>query len=787
MAIGSSIFCYHHVTSYNAVNWDDDENIRSNPRVHNLNLENLSYHFKNQRYKSIALWSYSLQYQLHGDDFGKYHIVNLLLHIVNVVLLFYFIKFLTGKPLLSALSCFLFAIHPMFVEPVVWITGRKDLLYMFFFLLSLLIYNKFLNVKGCKKILFLMLSAGLVFLASMAKIQAFTIPFVFIAMDVYYKRKLTLELILEKISMLVLIPGFLYLFSAIFLTYLFLRLYKPVFTWANKMYHNHISTKRKRYSKMPLLFIIVIAAIITDIGINMLQNLPYDFALNIFVGIIKVIVVFVFFVVLINNIPGYNLRNRRVKRIIDTINMLPYYLNNNKKIVLVILTVGLLGFILSIDLFSERMSLFTLGENDPGYFDIYERLVLGAFSFVFYLKSFFVPGSFNPMHKYPTQHNAALYHEYQVYIYVSIMLVITIAFLVVRYWKRSKDILFWVMFFLIQISIVLHVIPIEGRVVVADRYAYAAYPGLIVAFLLLLERIQHLWKKPWLYMFVLPMLSIYFISNLVSRLPVWKNSYTFWLKAVEQNNNNAYAHDALGLAYLDIKNDPDSAYYHINKALSMDNTYTEFYVNKGRVLYALDSIKASVPFFDTAIKRNPKNPFPYNNRASAYLQQGYYKNALKDYMKAVKLQPHDTVFKTNLNKARRLYQKDKMIRTNIHTNKYSDEEKLHFINELAIRLLKFHHTHKAIAYLELGVELDETNENMLNNLAYAYSLVDNHAKAIEYYNQLIKYFPENSDYYYYKGNVLWNNQQYNLACVSWRTAQQLGSRKAEKNVSQYCE
>src|SRR5215471_9302730 len=109
--------------------------------------------------------SYMLDAQLFGLGPGGFHRTNLLLHLANVLLLFWFLQTNferspnlnlnrnpnlnppTGIPWRSAFVAALFALHPLHVEPVAWVACRKDMLSTFFFLLTLLAYGKYVRAK----------------------------------------------------------------------------------------------------------------------------------------------------------------------------------------------------------------------------------------------------------------------------------------------------------------------------------------------------------------------------------------------------------------------------------------------------------------------------------------------------------------------------------------------------------------------------------------------------------------------------------------------------------------
>ncbi len=107
-----------------------------------------------------------------------------------------------GIVVIPSITAVLFAIHPMHVESVAWASERKDVLYVFFFLLSLVGYVFYLsNNYGTK---FLVVSFIYFILSLFSKGQAVVLPLVFLAIDYYLKRKIDKRMIIEKIPFFIL-------------------------------------------------------------------------------------------------------------------------------------------------------------------------------------------------------------------------------------------------------------------------------------------------------------------------------------------------------------------------------------------------------------------------------------------------------------------------------------------------------------------------------------------------------------------------------------------------------
>lgn len=185
------------------LNWDDDRYVLENRMVQDLNAENLGEIFSTDQYMGIyhpfTLASYAIDYAFWGKDATGYHLKNLALHLLNIFLLFLLIKRLSQKNLIACMCALLFAIHPMSVETVSWISARKELLYTAFLFLSLLAYLWYRSSKKTTK----KWAYGLAFLcflfSLLSKGTAFVLPFLLLLIDYLQERKWNWkEQLLEK-------------------------------------------------------------------------------------------------------------------------------------------------------------------------------------------------------------------------------------------------------------------------------------------------------------------------------------------------------------------------------------------------------------------------------------------------------------------------------------------------------------------------------------------------------------------------------------------------------------
>ena len=134
------------------VNFDDPDYVTANPHVQGgLNWAGVKWAFCNTEqaaYWAPLMWlSHMLAWQLFGVKPWGHHLINVLLHAANTVLVFLLFRRMTGAIWRSLLVAALFGWHPLRVESVAWVTERKDVLSTFFCLLTLLFYARYAQEK----------------------------------------------------------------------------------------------------------------------------------------------------------------------------------------------------------------------------------------------------------------------------------------------------------------------------------------------------------------------------------------------------------------------------------------------------------------------------------------------------------------------------------------------------------------------------------------------------------------------------------------------------------------
>src|SRR6186713_3138193 len=178
-------------------NWDDEYYVVQNALLRGPDWAGIFSKPVVSNYHPITIATLAANYSMTGLDSSSYLISNLLLHLINTGLVFYFIWLISGKKLwAAAFSAIVFGIHPMHVESVAWVSERKDLLYTLFFLLSLIQYWYFLANKKSRNLIYCFIFFAL---SILSKPAAIILPFILILLDYWYGRKFTTKIIVEKI------------------------------------------------------------------------------------------------------------------------------------------------------------------------------------------------------------------------------------------------------------------------------------------------------------------------------------------------------------------------------------------------------------------------------------------------------------------------------------------------------------------------------------------------------------------------------------------------------------
>ncbi|MHC4159082.1 MAG: tetratricopeptide repeat protein [Planctomycetota bacterium] len=181
---------YWQVRNHEFISLDDPKYVTANRQVQaGLSWENIKWAFTTKHasnWHPLTWLSHMLDCHLFGRNAGWHHFVNLLFHLVNTLLLLFVLHRMTKALWPSAFVAAMFALHPLHTESVAWVAERKDVLGMFFWLLTMWAYAAYAEHPGFIKymIVLLVLALGL-----MVKPMLMTVPFVLLMVDYWPLRR----------------------------------------------------------------------------------------------------------------------------------------------------------------------------------------------------------------------------------------------------------------------------------------------------------------------------------------------------------------------------------------------------------------------------------------------------------------------------------------------------------------------------------------------------------------------------------------------------------------------
>jgi protein O-mannosyl-transferase len=188
--VAISLVVFGQTTGHDFVNFDDDLYVYNTPAIQSgLTLKGITAAFINphaRNWHPLTTLSHMLDCQLYGLKAGGHHATNVILHTIAVLLLFWVLRQMTDAIWKSAIVAALFAVHPLHVESVAWVSERKDVLSAVFFFLMLGAYSRYARTPSISRYLAvaLLYAAGL-----MAKPMLVSAPIVLLLLDYWPLRR----------------------------------------------------------------------------------------------------------------------------------------------------------------------------------------------------------------------------------------------------------------------------------------------------------------------------------------------------------------------------------------------------------------------------------------------------------------------------------------------------------------------------------------------------------------------------------------------------------------------
>jgi len=179
-----TVFSYWDTGTFEFLSYDDGDYVVHNKQVtQGLHPAGIVWAFTtmhSSNWHPVTWISHMIDWQLFGNHPGKHHLMNVVLHSINALLVFLLLLYMTGFMWRSAMVALLFALHPVHIESVAWISERKDMLSALFWLSTTIAYIWYTRKANWKRMLAV---AGLFALGLMSKPMVVTLPFTLLLLD----------------------------------------------------------------------------------------------------------------------------------------------------------------------------------------------------------------------------------------------------------------------------------------------------------------------------------------------------------------------------------------------------------------------------------------------------------------------------------------------------------------------------------------------------------------------------------------------------------------------------
>jgi tetratricopeptide (TPR) repeat protein len=651
LIVVATFFAYIKIIHFDFVYWDDDKQLFNNYFVTIFSIEHLKHNLFLERFTFIPLTIFSAVYHVFGKNATVFHSVSLWFHLVNIILFYIVLKKFNFSSFVNLLSVLLFALHPLRIESVAWISEWKDLLFTFFSLLGIWVYICW--TKQRKKYL-IGIYILLAWAAGFSKVQGLLLPFSVLLLDIFLTKK---------------------------------------FNWKHTIFQLAV------------------------------------FAFVLFSPNKKAFVALLLAIILWYIYQRY-LKSKLIVRF-----------NFSKKWFPLLLLLGIImaGFL-------TKKLWFWTGANSASMGD---RFLYASYAMTFYLKQFFLPYQQLAIHPYPAIYGLALWKQWGLFSLIWIFTGIFLWFLIKSKWENKFKVLGGILFFFLNISVVLHIIPIEGRLIVAERYTYFAYSGLFVASALVVEVLFHrisLYAKPIL----LLLLGIILISMTYMRVDIWKNTETLFNDVIIKKPNTSFAWTNLGSYFLE-KKEYSKAEKYYRQAIILNPFDVQNYLNKALVLVALNKTEESLSILSEGINkstlREDKSMFLVT-QGQIYAQQGNNSKAMQLYNQSVHL----------YNKNYKAYLQKSML----------------FANDASIRNID-----SAIFLAQKAIELNSYYADAYHTLGWLYLIKGNIQKANEQVQKAIELNPYMAIAFNSRGYIAFIQGDYEHALNDYTHALELDSSLIE--------
>ena len=431
-----------------------------------------------------------------------------------------------------------------------------------------------------------------------------------------------------------------------------------------------------------------------------------------------------------------------------TIIAIDYFLNRkllSGKLILEKIPFILLSIVLGVvTIYSSRTGEFFEDKNTGKFF---EQIVYASFAFTHYILKLILPLKLSAFYPYPKNTGGLSLFTLSLYI-------IPVLAVIFSFWlslKRNKIVAFGIMFFIINIILVLQLLPLRDFIM-ADRYIYIPSIGAFLIFAFYF--VKFLDKKPKNRNFTISALIIYsvvLLSISFIRNDVWKDSITLFSDIVEKYPESSVGWNNRGLANSNIGNDK-KAVSDYSEAIRINRTSVFAYNNRGISYSNLNHFNKAIADFNIALQLSPDFLQGYYNRADTYGKYNKIAEAIADYTKVIELRPK-------------------------FANAYTQR---------GLLLAKSGNFKKALPDMNRAIELQSNSAEFYMNRGVVSLNLKDFQSSINDFSKAISLKPNFKMAYFNRGLAKINSGKINEGCNDMQKAYQLGYSAASGFIQKYC-
>lgn len=383
-----------------------------------------------------------------------------------------------------------------------------------------------------------------------------------------------------------------------------------------------------------------------------------------------------------------------------------------------------------VTVFAQEEAKFLLNTHN---YPVISKIGIFGYGLFHYVSKFLVPVNLSAFYSYPDNLTSITAIGF-------ITLLVFVGLLYILIQKKQYHVLFGMLFFLINLILVLQVMPF-GDAITADRYMYLPIIGLTFCLIILLNKLS------LNRIFVLSVTAILALSSCIRSI-LWEESLPLFLNVLKSNPTSFIANNSLGVEYME-KNDFGKAYQFLNQTIKLYPTYYKGYYNRGLLNGKTQNYDNAISDFTKAIE--------FRNYYKAYVGRANVYYILKDYPKAIT--DAEEVLKTDANN----------VKANVVlANCYDD------LNQLD----------KAMGYYNKALSINQDDPSVYLRRGILYGKKMNFISCLQDLEECTSINPKFAEAYYWKGVVKVNMKL--DPCSDLRKAVELGFLAAQQPLANYC-